>query len=276
MVAAGRGGAGRSAGAVGRMILRETVLVCAGVFVYFGVRGLTEGGVGTAHRNAARLVRLEAGLGLSWERPLQEVAAASDLAVTLANWVYIWGHWPLIVATLCWLALRHPRSYLRTRNAMLLSGAVGLVIFGAFPVSPPRLFDAGLVDTVTEFSRSYRVLQPPAFVNQYAAMPSLHVGWDALIGIAIAGQARRRWVRVLGALLPVAMTAAVILTANHYVLDVVAGLALTFACYALVVRRQARVRRPGRVSLPPPRTSPERPPAGVDRRGPASRPGRAA
>ena len=97
---------------------------------------------------------------------------------------------------------------------MLLSGAIGMVIFALWPVAPPRLADLGLVDTVTEYSRSYRVLQPPAFTNQYAAMPSLHMGWDLLIGLAIIVAASRLWVRVIGGLLPVLMGWAVVATAE--------------------------------------------------------------
>jgi hypothetical protein len=159
--------------------------------------------------------------------------------ITLMNWVYVWGHWPIIIATLSWLALRHPESYRNTRNAMLISGVFGLVIFALFPVAPPRLFDLGLVDTVTEYSRSYRVLQPPAFVNQYAAMPSLHVGWDLLMGLAIVGNARHIVVQCLGALLPVAMVFAVILTANHYVLDVGVGIVLVLASRAAAIQLSA-------------------------------------
>jgi membrane-associated phospholipid phosphatase len=84
------------------------------------------------------------------------------------------------------------------------------------------------------------VLQPPAFTNQYAAVPSLHVGWDLLAGIAIATTARRRWVRALGAVLPVLMVLAVIVTANHYVLDAVAGALLAVASLAAVRHRARR------------------------------------
>jgi membrane-associated phospholipid phosphatase len=244
-----------SAAHVARRLLRETLIACAGVLVYFGVRGLTEGDLAKADADAARLVRLERALGLSWERSLQAAVDGSDVVVTAANWVYVWAHWPLIIATLGWLAVRHPPAYRRTRNTMLLSGAIGLVIFALFPVTPPRLFDPDLVDTVSQYSQSYRVLQPPAFVNQHAAMPSLHVGWDALIGIAIAGQARVVLLRWLGALLPVAMVFAVILTANHYLLDVVAGLVLVLASRALVIRFMAsRAEAPARrlSHVPPP------------------------
>ena len=81
--------------------------------------------------------------------------------------------------------LAPPARFLRLRNAMMVSGAIGLIVFASYPVAPPRLRGLGLVDTVTSSSTAYRVLQPPAFVNQYAAMPSLHSGWDLLVGIAI-------------------------------------------------------------------------------------------
>jgi membrane-associated phospholipid phosphatase len=120
---------------------------------------------------------------------------------------------------------------------------------------------------VSQYSQSYRVLQPSAFVNQYAAMPSLHVGWDALIGIAIAGQARVVLFRWFGALLPVAMVFAVVLTANHYLLDVVAGLVLVLASRALVIRFTAR-----RAGAPARRLSHLPPPADPTGREPSEEP----
>jgi membrane-associated phospholipid phosphatase len=151
---------------------------------------------------------------------------------TLANWVYIWGHWPVIIATLGWLAWRHSEVFLRMRDAMLISGALGMVIFVTYPVAPPRLAGLGLVDTVTQSSNSYRVLQPPAFTNQYAAMPSLHSGWDLLVGIAIVTAASSVMLRTIGVLMPILMALAVVLTANHYLLDVVAGVTLVLIGHA--------------------------------------------
>ena len=67
---------------------------------------------------------------------------------------------------------------------MFISGLIGFAFFAAFPVAPPRLADRGIVDTVTEYSESYRALQPPALTNKYAAFPSLHAGWN-LVGIVL-------------------------------------------------------------------------------------------
>lgn len=217
-----------------RAVPRELAIVLSGVLVYFGVRGATEGSVADATRNAGRVIDLERYLSLDLEAAVQAPVRDSRALTTAANWVYIWGHWPVLAAMLLWLVLRHPSVYVRTRNAMLLSAAVGMVVFVLFPVTPPRLLDLGLVDTVTRYSSSYRVLQPPRFVNQYAAMPSLHMGWDLLMGVAMAAAAHRLWQRALSWLMPVAMALAVVATANHYVLDAVAGAVLVLASQWLV------------------------------------------
>jgi hypothetical protein len=183
------------------------------------------------------VVDLERELGIDVEARVQAWGRGSDALVSVVNWIYIWGHWPVIAVTLLWLVVRHPARYVVTRNAMLLSGAIGMVVFALFPLAPPRLMHLGLLDTVTEYSSSYRVLQPPGFVNQYAAMPSLHMGWDLLIGMAIVASASSLWLRVLGGLLPVLMGWAVIATANHYVVDLVAGVGLVLACHAIASRR---------------------------------------
>ena len=219
-----------------RSVLRELVIILGFVVVYFAVRGRTEGGVARADENARRVLDVESWLGVDVERQVQDTVEDSHLLTAFMNWVYIWGHWPVIAATLLWLVLRHPARYRLTRNAILVSGAVGMVVFATFPVTPPRLLEIGLVDTVTQYSTSYRVLQPAGFVNQYAAMPSLHMGWDLLIGMAIVACATRWWVRGLGALLPLFMAWAVVATANHYVLDAVAGVVLVLVAF-VVARR---------------------------------------
>lgn len=211
---------------------RQVAIVLGAVTAYFLVRGATEGSVHQAVRNAGQVVDFERLVGLDVERSLQSAVTALPGTTTVFNWIYIWGHWPVIAVVLVWLARRHPLVYYRTRNAMLVSGAVGLVVFISFPVAPPRLAELGMVDTVSVGSHAYRVLQPPMFTNQYAAMPSLHVGWDLLIGLAIFVAARHSLVRAVGVAMPVAMALAVVLTANHYIVDAVVGAALTLGCWA--------------------------------------------
>ena len=214
--------------------VREIAIVGVAVYLYFFVRGLMHGQEARAFAHARWLVDLEQRLGFFWEPTIQDWALRHDWLGTAANWVYIWGHWPVIIGTLVWLLVRHREQYPVFRNAMLISGGIGLVCFLLWPMAPPRfLGDLGFVDTVTLHSNAYRVLQPPSLTNQYAAMPSLHCGWDLLMGIAIATHASRRWIRALGIVLPFLMISATVLTANHYILDGIVGMSLaTFGFFA--------------------------------------------
>jgi hypothetical protein len=207
-------------------LAREVVLVAFAMLVYFGVRNATVGSEGPARENATGLFDLEQALGIAWEGAIQGLVAGNDALVALTNWIYIWGHWPVILTTAVALYLTRPAHYRVLRNAMFVSGAIGFLFFALMPVAPPRLLDLGLVDTVTERSQSYRALQPPGLTNQYAAFPSLHVGWNVLVGIVLFTATTVLALRVLAVLSPLAMAFAVVATANHFLLDVAGGLAL--------------------------------------------------
>ena len=223
-----------------RVVATDVAVVASGVATYFGVRGLTAGDPETAVAHAHDVMAVQEALGLDVEADVQALLVDVEPLTTLANWVYIWGHWPVIVAVLLWLAVRDRTVFLRLRNAMVASGLMGLCVYTTYPVAPPRLAGMGFVDTITEQSTSYRVLQPPAFVNQYAAMPSLHVGWDLVVGMALVAAAGSLALRTVGRLMPVVMAAATVLTANHYVLDVLVGAAFGLAGWAVALRLERR------------------------------------
>jgi hypothetical protein len=239
-------------------VLRQFFVVALGIVVYFGVRGLTAAAPAVAQEHADHVVRLEARLGLEREHTVQALLVGRDWLLDVANWVYIWGHWPVITLVMVWLAMRHSEQFLRLRNAMIISGSLGLIIFATYPVAPPRLANLGLVDTVTQRSSAYRVLQPPAFVNQYAAMPSLHVGWDLLVGISVVTAASSLLLKWIGCLMPLLMAGAVVLTANHYLIDGIAGAALALVGLAAAVALERRAEAPTpTATVPAPRSSTE-------------------
>ncbi len=216
-------------------LAHQLLLVAGAVLLYFGVRGRTEGSRDLAIDNANDLLGLERAIGLDIEAAAQALILPHDWALMAVNWIYIWGHWPVIAATLVWLYRTRPLDYLLLRNALFLSGAIGLVIFVTYPVAPPRLLPSGYVDTVTELSTSYRVLQPPSLVNKYAALPSLHVGWNLLIGLAVYRTNANRLAKVFCVVSPVAMVAAVVLTGNHYVIDAILGAVVALTGLALAL-----------------------------------------
>jgi hypothetical protein len=213
----------------------EVGLIIAAYWVYFFVRGITEGDAQLAIGNGWDVVEFERRLGIFWEGDLQRWFLPNHLMVSLFNWVYVWGHWPVIVSTGAWMVIKKPEVYRRYRNAFLLSGGIGLLIFATYPVAPPRFLDLGLIDTVSEHSASYRVLQPATLTNQYAAVPSLHFGWNLLIGILWFREMPWRVGRALGVVLPAMMCLAIVVTANHYIVDAAAGAAVALVGLALSV-----------------------------------------
>ncbi len=205
------------------VFLREAALVVAAFFAYFLVRGATQGRQSEAVTHSLDIIDAEKLMRLYHEEGIQQTIVEHRWLVDLANWAYIWGHWPLIVIVATWLFVARRATYYTFRNAFLISGGIGLLVFALYPVAPPRLADPGIVDTVTQHSNAYRVLQPPALVNQYAAMPSLHFGWNLLIGIALFRTAPRAEIRVFALAVPVVMWLAVVVTGNHFILDTIAG-----------------------------------------------------
>ncbi len=208
---------------------RQIGLILIAAVFYSGVRKLTEGATAVAVENGLEVLAFERRMGIAIEHWAQDQIIHSQWMVAVANWIYLWGHWPVIAFTLLWLHRTNRSSYLVLRNALFISGAVGLVIFTAYAVAPPRLLGVGLVDTIRVHSTSYQVLQPPSLVNRYAAIPSFHVGWSFLIAVAHFRVTEHRLVRLACVVGPVLMACAVVVTANHYVVDGVVGIAVSLA-----------------------------------------------
>jgi len=55
-------------------------------------------------------------------------------------------------------------------------------------------------------------------------MPSLHFGWNLLVGFSMWLASAHILVRTFAVLMPLAMLTDIVLTANHYILDAAAGL----------------------------------------------------
>ncbi len=219
-------------------LLREVLLILPLVVLYFVAHGLAQVRPQEATAHAERLISLERAIGIFHEPEIQRFVLRNTLLLDLANWNYMWGHWPVIIATIVWLGHTHPKRLVLYRNALILSGVVGIGFFLAYPVAPPRFMTSfGFVDTIALRSHAYRALEPPAFTDVYASMPSLHVGWNLLMGVALVREATHAAVRWLGYLMPIAMYATVVVTANHYFLDGIVGAAIVAVSLVVAGRR---------------------------------------
>ena len=208
---------------VSRRPVREIGIIAVAYFTYFGVRGLTAGDLDRALSNASMIVRFELEYGLFVEPSVQAVVSGYDWVFKVASWIYLFGHGPIIALVGIWLYRKRRTRYGVYRNALIYSGAIGLVIFVVFPVAPPKLIGSSFIDTVTEYTALYHVLQPTWLTNQLAALPSLHLGWNLVIGIALVRESRHPALRGFGAVMPLVMFMAIIVTANHYFIDAAVG-----------------------------------------------------
>lgn len=232
----------------GKKDLAEVLLIGLALPFYYLVRGSAHERVGEALVRSVQLIKLERNLGIFWEADLQSWILSYDWLIQVFNAIYLYGHLPVIGALALWLYFWHRPQYLLMRNAFLISGAMGLVVYVLFPVAPPRFLpEWGFVDTVFKQYEVGRPLTPAFFTNEYAAMPSLHFGWNLLVGVAVWLASRHIGLRAFAVLMTLAMLATIILTANHYILDAAAGvlavalgMLIAIGARALVLRYRSR------------------------------------
>jgi membrane-associated phospholipid phosphatase len=216
--------------AFGSRYLREPLLILLAYIPYFLARGHAVQNTGKAFDHAADMIRIEQSLGIFKELSLQSAAFSFDILIHAFNLIYFYGHWPVIIVCGGYLFIKNPRVYVITRNAFLISGAVALVLYTIFPVAPPRLIP-GFADTLSmTVPISY---DKSRLVNPYAALPSLHVGWDLLIALGLFIGTRGWTVRTLAVVLPPTMLLATVITGNHFFVDGIVGALLALCAFAI-------------------------------------------
>lgn len=209
----------------------ETALVCA----LFALWQLANAATHHAHAgglaHGRALWHLERSLWLPSEASFQQLILGHPWLVRAANYYYATAHLTGMVVFLGWLWLRHRDRYPRWRNVVVVFTGAALLI-EMIPVAPPRLIGhTGLIDTAMVYGQSVYAFTGD-LADQYAALPSIHVGWALLIALAMVrcGGRLAASVGVAHALLTVIV---VVLTANHYWLDgATAAAVLGFAVFA--------------------------------------------
>jgi membrane-associated phospholipid phosphatase len=221
----------------------ELLLVAVAFLLYFVVRANVIDRPDLAIANATHIVDAEKTLGVYWERSLQQSILDERLIVRFFNFAYFWLDFPLIAALGLLLYFRRRSHYTFTRDAILFSGGLALISYALFPVAPPRLLpNAGILDTLQALDNlSYQAQSTQFFVNPYAAMPSLHVGWAVLIAIGMyRAFPRNRLVMLFAAVHPITQWSSTVFTGNHYILDGVGGLVVAALGLALATFMQRR------------------------------------
>ncbi|MET8409780.1 phosphatase PAP2 family protein [Streptomyces sp. NPDC005195] len=205
----------------------EILLIAASYWTYSLIRNAVPEQRGKALRNADWIWRMEHDLGIAVEQSVNHAVNSATWLIIGMNYYYATLHFVVTLAVLVWLYHSHPGRYAAARLALFATTAVALVGYYFFPLAPPRLMNGGhFVDTVvvhhTWGSMASGDLKHMS--NQYAAMPSMHIGWSLWCGLTIFALASAPWARILGLLYPAATLLVIVSTANHFWLDAVGGL----------------------------------------------------
>ena len=237
--------------------LPELGLLAALYGIYLLARAVIGVPVADAEDRGADILRVEGWLHVDMEVPLNDLLSALPVLGLVSAYLYATLHYVVTPAVLLWTARRHRVSYRTGRNALLIATVLGLVGYWLLPTAPPRLIDAGLTDTMASFAdvgwwgeaaSAPRGME--GLSNQYAAMPSLHVGWAVWVALVLAHHTSRRWLRGAAWTYPAVMTFVVMATANHYLLDVVGGVAVALAGWGLARALSRRAELRGRRAEP--------------------------
>ncbi|MFG1999825.1 phosphatase PAP2 family protein [Spirillospora sp. NPDC048911] len=197
---------------------------------------LVQDGTGPAFAHADQILSTERFLGIDVELGLNQWLLQVPWLARTANIFYATAHFAVTLTIVVWLYRRRPQDYRWARTGIMIATGVALLGFWLYPLAPPRfLHSEGFVDPVTALHSLglYASDASGTLTNQYAAMPSMHAGWAMWCGFLMIKLAARRWAKVLGVIYPATTVFVILSTANHYILDAVAGIALIGAAMTL-------------------------------------------
>ncbi|MFF9085090.1 phosphatase PAP2 family protein [Streptomyces sp. NPDC014991] len=216
----------------------EILLIAVSYWTYSLIRNAVPEQRTEALRNARWIWRVEHGLGVAVEQSVNHAANSVTWLIVGMNYYYATLHFVITIGVLVWLYRWHPGRYAATRLALFATTGVALAGYYLFPLAPPRLMRGGhFVDTVlmhhTWGSMASGDLKHMS--NQYAAMPSMHIGWSLWCGLTVFALASVPWARVLGLMYPAVTLLVIVATANHFWLDAVGG--VVCLCFGFAVAR---------------------------------------
>lgn len=205
----------------------EILLIGVSYWTYSLIRNAVPEQKADALANADWLWDLERTLGIAVEQSVNHAVNSVTWLIVGMNYYYATLHFIVTIAVLVWIYRFHPGRYAATRLVLFATTGVALVGYYFFPLAPPRLMNGqDFVDTVlvhhTWGSMASGNLKHMS--NQYAAMPSMHIGWSLWCGLTIFAVASAPWARILGLLYPTATLVVIVATANHFWLDAVGGM----------------------------------------------------
>jgi len=213
-------------------------------FSYLAVRGLADRDPTRAFVNGLNVIDFEQRtLHHLFEQTAQRLVDSSHILLTAAAWTYWNSELTVLCATLLFIYLRRHEFFMRFRNTILLANVLGLLGYVVMPTAPPWMYPGLFTDGVNHSTGLVN-----AMANPYAAMPSLHAADALIVGIFLFRACRHWWSKAVWALWPAWVWFCVLATANHFWLDVAAGIVVALVSLGIVSRVTKRRGQPAEVA----------------------------
>ena len=134
-----------------------------------------------------RIIDLERTLHVFVEPSVQAWAINKHWLIDATDWIYLNGHFFVTFAVLAFIYARRNQSFYFVRNMFMIAMGLALIGYWLYPTAPPRLMpEWGFTDAISQFVTggigSIDYGPTKAFMNFYAAVPSMHVCFAVMIG----------------------------------------------------------------------------------------------
>ncbi|MEU4241813.1 phosphatase PAP2 family protein [Actinoplanes sp. NPDC026619] len=228
-------------------IFAEVAMLALGFLLFSRLHAVVGTNRSAATGNARHLQSVERTLHLNVELAANRWLVEHPVLIPPAVYCYRL-YYAVLFGVLIWVYVRHPEVYRQVRRTLLGLALLVLPVWWAWPMSPPRFALPGIVDVIAEHDLFGSTASRDIGAGQnFTAMPSMHVAWSAWCAYAVWAALRATHPRLalLAGGFPLVMTAVVLTTGNHYVLDVAGSAALlaTAIAVAALTGRLAAQRR---------------------------------
>jgi PAP2 superfamily len=226
-------------------VVRQVLLFALAYYGYRIVRGTVDDPVGAAvaFEHSREVIHFEQSLGIFVEPSIQAWVSSKPALIDVASWLYLNAQFTVTIACLVYIYLRHNSSFYFVRNMFAVAMWTANVGFILFPTAPPRFFpEWGFADSVATLTHiSHDSVAVNSLVNQYAAIPSMHVAFALMIAVPLARLCKHRLTRAIWAVYPLVVVFVIVSTGNHFLTDAVLGAATAaFGAWAAAALARAR------------------------------------
>jgi membrane-associated phospholipid phosphatase len=223
---------------------RQIGLVLVVDLAYETVRGIADGQKATAFAHGQQVIDVERATHTFFEPDLQALLLPANWLIDFANQIYMNSQFAVVLGFFFWLYFFRNESFYFVRNMFAVSMGLALIGYTLYPTAPPRFFDEyGFVDTINDFSSvNHDSALAKLFINPYAAVPSMHCAFALMIGVTGFQLVRNRIIKTLWVAWPLLVAWVVVVTGNHYWVDIVLGWAVAVGAVLIARYLLARVR----------------------------------